>query len=125
MIIVSDASALGNLAIVDYLWLLQALYGTVIIPDVVVQELRNATSPKIQAILSLDWVQIHSVTDQSMTNALQQEYNLDPSESHAIVLALEQQADELLLDERQGRQAAAQLGIPIIGILGVLLVAKQ
>jgi uncharacterized protein len=52
-----------------------------------------------------------------MADALQQNSNLDPGESHAIVLALEKQADELLIDERRGRQEAMKLGIPIIGIL--------
>jgi uncharacterized protein len=125
MIIVSDTSALGNLAIVDQLSLLQALYNTVIIPDVVAQELSHATSPKIHTILNLEWIQVQSVINQAMADALQQNSNLDPGESHAIVLALEQQADELLMDERRGRQEAMKLGIPIIGILGVLLLAKQ
>jgi predicted nucleic acid-binding protein len=125
MIIVSDTSALGNLAIVNQLTLLQALYNTVVIPDVVAQELSNATSPKICTIISLEWIQVQSITNQAMADALQQNSNLDPGESHAIVLALEQQADELLIDERRGRQEAMKLGIPIIGILGVLLLAKQ
>jgi predicted nucleic acid-binding protein len=125
MIIVSDTSALGNLAIVDQLTLLQALYNTVVIPDVVAQELSNAASPKIYTILSLEWIQVQSITNQAMADALQQNSNLDLGESHAIVLALEEQADELLIDERRGRQEAIRLGIPIIGILGVLLLAKQ
>lgn len=43
----------------------------------------------------------------------------------AIALALELQADDLLIDERLGRQEALRLGLSIIGILGILLVAKQ
>lgn len=35
MIVFSDTSALSNLAIINYLWLLEAIYQTVIIPDVV------------------------------------------------------------------------------------------
>jgi predicted nucleic acid-binding protein len=54
MIIVSDTSALGNLAIVDHLSLLQAIYNTVVIPDVVAQELSNATSPKSTLFLALN-----------------------------------------------------------------------
>jgi uncharacterized protein len=125
MIIVSDTSALGNLASVDHLWLLQTIYGTVLIPEVVAQELSNATSPAIQAVLALDWVETRAIVNLSMANALQQDQNLDPGESHAIVLALEQQADELLMDERRGRREAAKFGIPIIGVLGILLIAKQ
>jgi uncharacterized protein len=125
MIIVSDTSALGNLAIVDQLALLQELYGTIIIPNIVAQELSNATSLKIQIILNLEWIQIQSVKNQALVDSLQQNSNLDPGEAHAIVLALEQQADELLIDERRGRREATKLGISIIGILGVLLIAKQ
>jgi len=125
MIIVSDTSALGNLAIVNHLWLLQTIYGTVLIPDVVAREISNAPSPAIQAVLALDWIETRAIVNLSMANALQRDQNLDPGESHAIVLALEQQADELLIDERRGRREAAKLGIPIIGILGILLLAKQ
>jgi predicted nucleic acid-binding protein len=50
---------------------------------------------------------------------------LDAGEANAIALALELQADDLLIDERLGRQEALRLGLSIIGILGILLVAKQ
>jgi uncharacterized protein len=39
VIVVSDTSALSNLAIINHLWLLEAIYQTVIIPDVVASEL--------------------------------------------------------------------------------------
>ena len=50
---------------------------------------------------------------------------LDPGESEAIVLALDTQADLLLLDERKARAVAARLGVRFIGLLGVLLEAKR
>jgi uncharacterized protein len=125
MIIVSDTSALCNLAIVNHLWLLQTIYGRVLIPDIVAQELSNATSPIIQATLSFNWIETRAINNLSMAASLQQDCNLDPGESHAIVLALEQQANELLIDERRGRREAAKLGIPIMGVLGILLIAKQ
>jgi uncharacterized protein len=51
MIVVSDTSALFNLALVDHLWLLEAIYETVIIPDAVASELAAASNPIISAIL--------------------------------------------------------------------------
>jgi len=45
--------------------------------------------------------------------------------ANAIALALELQADDLLIDERLGRQEALRLGLSIVGILGILLIAKQ
>ena len=125
MIIVSDTSALSNLAVVEHLWLLEAIYQTVIIPDVVASELAAASNPAIPAILKLDWVQTRSLSQTQLANQLQQERGLDTGEASAIALALELQADDLLIDERLGRQEAVRLGLSIIGILGVLLIAKQ
>ena len=125
MIVVSDTSALSNLAQVDYLWLLEAIYQTVIIPDVVASELAAASNPTISAILQLDWIQTQFLTNSQLADQLQQERGLDAGEANAIALALELQADDLLIDERLGRQEAVRLGLSIIGTLGVLLVAKQ
>lgn len=125
MIVVSDTSALSNLAIVDHLWLLEAIYQTVIIPDVVASELAAASNPTISAILQLGWIQTQSLTNSQLADQLQQERGLDAGEANAIALALELQADDLLIDERLGRQESVRLGLSIIGILGILLVAKQ
>jgi uncharacterized protein len=75
----------------------------------------------ISAILQLDWIQTQSLTNSQFADQLQQERGLDAGEAHAIALALELQADDLLIDERLGRQEAVRVGISIIGILGILL----
>ena len=125
MIVVSDTSALSNLAMVDHLWLLEAIYQTVIIPGMVANELAAASNPTISAIPKLGWIQIQSLTNSQLADKLQQERGLDAGEANAIALALELRADDLLIDERLGRQEAIRLGLSIIGILGILLIAKQ
>lgn len=50
---------------------------------------------------------------------------LDPGESESIALALENEADYLIIDEYKGRMIAESLGLPIVGILGVLIQAKK
>ena len=125
MIVISDTSALCNLAIIDHLWLLESIYQTVIIPDVVARELAAASNPIIPAILQAGWIQPQPLTNSELANQLQQERGLDAGEANAIALALELQADDLLIDERLGRQEALRLELSIIGILGILLVAKQ
>lgn len=125
MIVVSDTSALSNLALVNHLWLLEAIYQTVIIPDMVARELSAASNPTISAVLQLTWIQTRSLTNSQLADQLQQNRGLDTGEAHAIALALELQANDLLIDERLGRQEAIRLGLSIIGILGILLVAKQ
>jgi len=51
--------------------------------------------------------------------------DLDSGESEALALAIELQADLLLIDERKGNDAAKRVGLATIGVFGVLLEAKK
>ena len=134
MIIISDTSPLSNLAIVGYLSLLQQIYNKVIIPQGVAEELRNASDEEnlIAGVLSLDWIEVIPAKNLELISILRNNHNLDRGEAEAIAslaignaLALELNADELLIDERLGRREATRLGLPITGVLGILLVAKR
>ncbi|NJL44948.1 MAG: DUF3368 domain-containing protein [Leptolyngbyaceae cyanobacterium SM2_3_12] len=125
MIVVSDTSPLGSLALIDHLWLLQRIYSTVIIPEIVADELAVAQDPPIPQILNLQWIQIQPLSNIAVAETLQQVRKLDSGEAHAIALAIQIKADELLIDERLGRREAKRYGLPVIGLLGVLLIAKQ
>ncbi|MGB3557770.1 MAG: DUF3368 domain-containing protein, partial [Geitlerinemataceae cyanobacterium] len=59
----------------------------------------------------------------TLVNTLQ--IQLDPGEAEAISLALELNANRLLIDERLGRSIATQYGLKIRGILGLLINAKE
>ena len=45
---------------------------------------------------------------------------LDLGERDAITLAMELQADQLIVDDREGRREAERRAIPVVGTLGVL-----
>ena len=60
-----------------------------------------------------------------MAERLQRERGLAPGEANAIALAIELGADDLLVDERLGRREALELGLSVIGVLGILVTAKQ
>lgn len=61
---------------------------------------------------------------QDRARIAQLEAELDPGEAEAIVLAKEVNADLLLIDEKLGRQIALREGIPIAGLVGLVVEAK-
>ena len=58
MIIISNTSPISNLAAIGQLTLLQQLYGKVIIPQAVYQEILacGSTDPGTLALQTLDWI---------------------------------------------------------------------
>lgn len=125
MIIISDTSPISNLLQIGQLSILQRLYGTVMIPQRVYQEIcaLENLGVDIALIRSADWIQIQTVSDRALVATLSIE--LDPGEAEAIALAIAVQADRLLIDERIGRGVAQRYGLRITGLLGVLVAAKK
>ena len=50
---------------------------------------------------------------------------LDQGESEAIILTDEQKADVLLMDEAKGRAVSFQMGLKVMGTIGVLMAAYE
>jgi len=125
MIVVSNTSPLINLAHLGQLHLLQQLYGQVVIPQAVYDEIviAGAGQPGAMEVKTYDWIEVMQTTNQQMVTLLQ--VDVDIGEAEAIVLAIELKPDLLLLDEHKGRQVASNLGIKFTGILGVLIEAKN
>ncbi len=125
MIVVSDTSPIIGLAAVGHLDLLHELYETILLPTAVLDELTavEPPAPALQELQSADWFQVVEVREPALIAAL--ELGLDRGEAEAIALAVEREADLLLLDERKARAVARRLERPVIGVLGVLVEAKR
>lgn len=125
MIVVSDASPLAALSFIRQLDILQELYGTVLVPEAVWREvvIMGADRPGRDAVRRAEWIERRTVQNRQFVLALLQD--LDPGEAEAIALAVESEADLLLMDERLGRQKAQYLGLNVIGVIGVLIEAKR
>jgi predicted nucleic acid-binding protein len=125
VIIVSDTSPINNLAAINQLDLLRQLYSTVVIPEAVYRELTEPDCPVAGAteVETFDWIQTRQVTNRTLVEALQNE--LDIGEAEAIALALELEAEQVLIDERLGRIVAARLNLRYTGILGIFVEAKS
>jgi hypothetical protein len=59
--------------LVNHIWLLKAIYKTIIIPTLIAEELAAANNPAIPAILQLDWIQTRSPTDAAIPNRLRRD----------------------------------------------------
>jgi len=125
MVEVSDTSPLINLAVIHHLWLIPEIYGQVIIPQAVYNEIvvEGIGEPGATEIQSADWVLIKTCAPSPLLDKLKAD--LDPGEAEAIALAVEIEADRILMDERKGRQIAINLSLKPVGVLGILLRAKQ
>lgn len=125
MIVVSDASPLISLAAIQQLDLLRLLYRTVLVPAAVDREITAGDSslPDITELRAASWIRVQMVQNHLLVQALS--LSLDPGEAEAIALAVEAKADLLLMDERRGRAAGTRLGQHVVGVLGVLMEAKQ
>ena len=117
MIVVSDTSPLTALLAIGEVDLLPRLFTEVIIPPAVRDELlrSHANLP--------EWLRDETVRNPAEVRRLMQ--FVDGGEAEAIELAKELRADRLLIDERKGRRLAMQEGVPVIGLLGAVLLAKH
>lgn len=126
MTIVADASILIGLSMIGQLRLLYERFSEgVLIPEAVWQEVVEEGSgrPGAEEVANAEWITVQTVTDSSIVRLLLAE--LDKGEAEAIALAHETNADAVLLDERDARQAAMRLGLRPLGTIGVLIWAKK
>lgn len=107
------------------MWLVPEIYRQVVIPQAVYHEIvvEGAGEPGAAEIQSADWVLVKTCSPSLLLEQLRIE--LDPGEAEAIALAVEIGADRILIDERKGRQIALHHALRPVGVLGVLLRAKQ
>lgn len=125
MKVVANSTPLIELSKIKRLDLLRDVYGSIIIPEEVYTEvvIDGAGKPGAAAVKEAQWILCRSV-DRNQVLILHNRTLLDLGECGAIVLAQEIDAEQVIIDDRVARRVAIARGLPIIGIVGVLLVAK-
>ncbi|MBW1702873.1 MAG: DUF3368 domain-containing protein [Deltaproteobacteria bacterium] len=127
MPVVSNTSPILNLAIIGELSLLRDQFGEVLIPGAVLEELRvQENLPGSQVVsdaINAGWIRVEAVKQVPLFRALQRD--LDKGEAEAIALAMQVNAEWVLMDERDGRKAAKSMKLKVAGVLGILLKAHR
>lgn len=122
--VVSNTSPLVYLHAVGLLDLLLKLYGRILVPVGVHEEImeggrRGVEEPEVEA---LPWVEIRSVASKAVLPAIA---DLGKGEAEVIALGKEFDRSLVIMDDRLGREIARICGLAYTGTLGVLLTAKR
>lgn len=127
MIVVSNAGPLIVLAKIGRFDLLQSIFGRLIIPQAVYDEVviagtgRPGSDETRQACDA--WIEIIPIQNTAVTRSLVTK--LGRGESEAIALAIELAADIVLLDDGKARTVADFMGLRVSGTIGVLTQAHR
>lgn len=124
MIVVADTSPINYLVLLGHIEILPKIYGEVLIPQAVFDELQDSDAPAdVRAWVSAPpaWLRISSIAYQPdpLLDVL------DRGERDAILLAESVKADRLIIDDLDGRREAANRKLPVIGTLGILAEAAR
>lgn len=127
MIVVSDTTPLISFLKIGRLDLLENLFGKVLIPQAVFDELTNDERFQLEAeqIKRARFIIVKPVNSPESVSVLKRATGLDQGESEAIILTDELQSDLLLMDEAKGRNVSAKMGIKIMGTIGILMAAYE
>jgi len=110
--VVADSACLIALEQIDCLDILTALFEPVLVPPAVDRETGVVR----------EWLVVEQPANSALVSSLR--LTLDAGEAEAIALAVGR-GIRVILDDRQARAVARELGVHLIGTIGCLLKAKQ
>jgi len=128
MVVIFNSSPLINLSKLGKLGIIEKLFENVIVPRAVYNEIIVNGSGKdwqsdLENLFKLKIINIVDVKDMNLVKALRLE--IDYGESEVIALALETNADLIILDEVDARKVAEMYDLKKNGFIGLLIKAKN
>ncbi len=113
LLAVTNSTCLIGLERIGRLDLLPQVFSTVFAPPTVAAEVRTPAS----------WLRVQAVQNSAVVASLKTQ--MDSGEAEAIALAMELGDVLLILDDKKARRVAGQIGLKVIGTVGMLLRAKR
>jgi predicted nucleic acid-binding protein len=123
--VVCDASALINLALINQLHLLEAMFGSVYIPPGVYHEVvrRGAGKVGAEGVQTSSFIQVAPLRDPN--HVALYTVPLSHADAEVLLLAREQHADLVITRDRRMRRRARQEGLTVITTFALLIEAKR
>jgi len=122
---IADTGPLHYLILLGHVQTLESLFSGVAVPEPVRDELAHSSAPvAVRSWIASPpaWLSAHPMRPDMLA---QTDAALDPGERAALALAMEQQPDLLLMDDRAGVVAAHTRGFVVTGTLGLLVRAAR
>ncbi|HQR34551.1 MAG TPA: DUF3368 domain-containing protein [Blastocatellia bacterium] len=122
MIVISDTTPLRYLIEIEQVHILETLFGKIIIPEKVAEELQHPKTPHqvkswMQALP--DWLEVRKADLTFFTP----QKKIDDGEREAFALALELNADAVLLDDKYALTEAKRLNLQTIALFTLFEIA--
>lgn len=122
--VISDSTPLIALSKVKQINVMERIFGHVSIPEAVWEEVvEEGKGLSGSEIKNLDWIKVEKVKDRNVLRALSDLFG--KGEREVIGLAIESANPMVLIDEKAAKKKLNSLEIPVIGTLGILLIAKK
>lgn len=123
--VIVNTTPLIALCHVGQLDLLKKMYGKILIPQAVYNELseKKESICKKQVDNSLGWIHVENIENQMAKSMFKTQ--LYDGEVEVMILAKEKNADIVIIDDANAKKYAKYLKLPVTGTLGVLISAKR
>lgn len=119
--VIANTTPLICLADIACFDLLQKLYGEIFIPHAVLEEIKS--EPAKTLVKNSNFIHVVNITDYRTKRFFSS--RLHKGEVEVLLLAEEQCADLLLMDDNAAKKTAKFMGFKVTGTLGVLLKGKK
>ena len=119
--VVANTTPLIAFAKVDRLDILHRLYGVLLIPEAVLSEVKY--EPARTRVCEASWIRVVPIKDVERRRMFSA--RLHAGEVDVMILAQEEGADLVLMDDNAAKKTAKIMGFSVTGTFGVLLRAKR
>lgn len=123
MIIVSDTTPIHYLILIEKEMILPELFGEIIIPEAVAIEMKHEKTPEaVRHFIDFppNWIKIKSAKSNIFLETIG---GLGAGETEAIALAIEENADAILMDDRKAIRTARQKNLTVLTTFAILELA--